>query len=138
MDFYFYKLYNYIPSRKLGSLIALLGIVFGMLYLVSKIHFEEDISKLIPSSEDSKELQNVLKSTNFSDKLVVNIQMDSESSFQDLSDYAADYIDGITASSSKFIKNIQGKVSDEDLLETMDFVYDNLPLFLDENDYLTI
>jgi hypothetical protein len=29
-------------------------------------------------------------------------------------------------------------VSDEDLLETMDFVYDNLPLFLDENDYLTI
>ena len=39
---------------------------------------------------------------------------------------------------SKFIKNIQGKVSDEDLLETMDFVYDNLPLFLDENDYLTI
>ena len=83
MDFYLYKLYNYIPSRKLGSLIALLGIVFGMLYLVSKIHFEEDISKLIPSSEDSKELQKVLKSTNFSDKLVVNIQMDSESSFQD-------------------------------------------------------
>lgn len=109
-----------------------------MLYLVSKIHFEEDISKLIPSSEDSKELQKVLKSTNFSDQLVVNIQMDSESYFQDLSDYAADYIDGITASSSKFIKNIQGKVSDEDLLETMDFVYDNLPFFLDENDYLTI
>ena len=138
MDSYFYKQYNYISSRKLGSLIALLGIVFGMLYLVSKIHFEEDISKLIPSSEDSKELQKVLKSTNFSDKLVVNVQMDSGGSFQDLSDYATEYIDSIIASSSKFIKNIQGKVSDEDLLETMDFVYDNLPLFLDENDYLTI
>ena len=109
-----------------------------MLYLVSKINFEEDISKLIPFSEDSKELQKVLKSTNFSDKLVVNIQMDSEGSFQDLSDYATEYIDSITASSSKFIKNIQGRVSDEDLLETMDFVYDNLPLFLDKNDYLTI
>ena len=109
-----------------------------MLYLVSKIHFEEDISKLIPFSEDSKELQKVLKSTNFSDKLVVNIQMDSGGSFQDLSDYATEYIDSIIASSSKFIKNIQGKVSDEDLLETMDFVYDNLPLFLDKNDYLTI
>tara|TARA_R110000787_G_scaffold183014_3_gene295025 strand:- start:12135 stop:15719 length:3585 start_codon:yes stop_codon:yes gene_type:complete len=105
---------------------------------VSKIHFEEDISKLIPSSEDSKELQKVLKSTNFSDKLVVNIQMDSEGSFEDLSDYATEFIDSITASSNKFIKHIQGKVSDEDLLETMDFVYENLPLFLDENDYLLI
>lgn len=122
MDSYFYKLYNYISSRKLGSLIVLLGIVFGMLYLVSKIHFEEDISKLIPFSEDSKEFQKVLKSSNFSDKLVVNIQMDSEGSFQDLSDYATEYIDSITASSSKFIKNIQGRVSDEDLLKTMDFV----------------
>ena len=93
-----------------------------MLYLVSKIHFEEDISKLIPFSEDSKEFQKVLKSSNFSDKLVVNIQMDSEGSFQDLSDYATEYIDSITASSSKFIKNIQGRVSDEDLLKTMDFV----------------
>ena len=64
--------------------------------------------------------------------------MDSEGSFEDLSDYATEFIDSITASSNNFIKHIQGKVSDEDLLETMDFVYENLPLFLDENDYLLI
>ncbi len=109
-----------------------------MLYLVSNIQFEEDISKLIPSSEDSKELQKVLKSTNFSDKLIVNIQIDSGGSFEDLSNYASDFIDSISASSSNYIKHIQGSISDEDLLGTMDFVYNNLPLFLEKEDYVTI
>ena len=109
-----------------------------MLYLVSSIEFEEDISKLIPSSEESIELQKVLKSTNFSDKLIVNIKRGSEGSFEDLSNYATEFIDSINKSSGNFIKHIQGKVTDEDLLETIDFVYENLPLFLDANDYKTI
>ena len=46
-----------------------------MLYLVSKINFEEDISKLIPSSEGSKELHKVLKSTTFSDKEVSYLEI---------------------------------------------------------------
>lgn len=92
MDSYLYKLYNDISSRKLGSIIVLLRIVFGKLCLVSKIYFEEDISKLISSSEDSKELQKELKSANFSDKFLVNIQMDSECSFEDLLDYTNKFI----------------------------------------------
>lgn len=106
-----------------------------MVFLVSKIQFEEDISKLIPSTEDSKELQKVLKSTNFSDKIVVNIQIEPEGSFEDISNYANEFIDEITSSSGQYIKHIQGKVTDEDLVETIDFVYKNLPLFLDDNDY---
>ena len=77
-----------------------------MVFLVSKIQFEEDISKLIPSTEDSKELQKVLKSTNFSDKIVVNIQIEPEGSFEDISNYANEFIDEITSSSGQYIKHI--------------------------------
>ena len=116
----------------------MIAFVFGMIFLVSKLQFEEDISKLIPASEDTKELQKVLKSANFSDKLIVNIQLQSDGSFEDLTEYANLFIDSISTTSAKYIENIQGKVTDEDLLETIDFVYDNLPLFLDEADYQVI
>jgi len=134
----FYNIYSYIASRKIWSLGVLFVFVFGLLFLVSKLQFEEDISKLIPASEDSIELQKVLKSAKFSDKLVVNIQLQPDGSFEDLTEYADRFIDSILLTSNKFIDNIQGKVSDEDILETIDFVYDNLPLFLDAKDYQAI
>ena len=138
MDILFYNIYSFIASRKLWSIGVLMLFVFGLIFLVSKIEFEEDISKLIPATEDTKELQKVLKSAKFSDKLVVNIQMQADGTFEDLTDYASQFIDSILVTSSAFIENIQGKVSDEDVLETMNFVYQNLPLFLEEKDYNVI
>ena len=38
----------------------------------------------------------------------------------------------------KYISTIQGKVNDSEISETFDFVNQNLPLFLDENDYQEI
>ncbi len=138
METIFYNIYSYIASRKIWSLGLLLVFVLGLIFLVSKLQFEEDISKLIPASEDTKELQKVLKSAKFSDKLIVNIQLQPDGTFEDLTKYADQYIDSILIVSNKFIDNIQGKVSDEDVLETIDFVYQNLPLFLDDKDYQTI
>lgn len=135
MENTFYRFYKYISSKKLISLVALLFLVVGMMFVVSKLQFEEDISKLIPASEDSEKLQKVLKSANFSDKIIVNLQLQSNGSFEDLTEYANLFIDSINSTSAKYIENIQGKVTDEDVLETIDFVYSNLPLFLDEADY---
>ena len=138
METIFYNIYSYIASRKTWSLGVLFAFVLGLIFLVSKLQFEEDISKLIPASEDTKELQKVLKSAKFSDKLIVNIQLQPDGTFEDLTNYADQFIDSILVASNKFIDNIQGKVSDEDVLETIDFVYQNLPLFLDEKDYQII
>ncbi len=138
MNTFFYKTYQFISTRKLLSLGSLVLLVLGLLFVVSKLQFEEDISKLIPASEDTEELQKVLKSANFSDKLIVNIQLKSKGNFNDLTEYASAFIDSISTTSGDYISHIQGKVSDEDILETIDFVYDNLPLFLDENDYNSI
>src|SRR5690606_24027494 len=37
-----------------------------------------------------------------------------------------------------YIEEIQGKVDDDNIQQTIEFVYDNLPLFLDESDYALI
>ena len=138
METIFYNIYTYIASRKIWSAGVLLAFVFGLIFLVTKLQFEEDITKLIPSSDESKELQKVLKSANFSDKIIVNIQVQPDGSFEDLSDFASQFIDSILKSSEGYITNIQGKVTDDDLLGTIDFVYQNLPIFLNEDDYKTL
>ena len=135
MSDFFYKTYQYLVSRKLFSLGIFATLFIVLLFVASKIQFEEDITKLIPSSDKTSEAQKVLKTVNFADKIIVNISREPNASVDDLTQYATQFIDSVKKSSGKYIKQIQGKVEDDDVLNTLNFVYQNLPLFLDESDY---
>lgn len=135
MDKFFLSIYNYIHSKKLWSLIVMLLLFVGLGFVGSKIKFEEDITKLIPTNENTSAAEKVLKTVNFADKIIVNIAREPEGSLQDLTAYATQLIDSISKKSGNYIKNIQGKVDDDNILKTLDFVYQNLPLFLDAEDY---
>ncbi|MDO5971754.1 MMPL family transporter [Flavivirga aquimarina] len=138
MDKVFYSIYQKIVAKKLLSLGVLSLLLLSLVYVGSKIEFEEDITKLIPSNDKTSEAQKVLKTVNFADKIIVNITREPNGAVDDITEYASQLIDSINKTSSQYVKQIQGKVEDEDIFETLDFVYNNLPLFLDENDYKTI
>ncbi|MEW4922217.1 1-acyl-sn-glycerol-3-phosphate acyltransferase [Algibacter sp. 2305UL17-15] len=134
----FHNIYLYFSSRKLLGF-GLLGLLFLVLLLIaSRLQFEEDITKLIPSNAKNSKAQKVLKNVNFTDKIIVNISRDPNGSVEDLTQYASQFIDSISKNSESYIKQIQGKVDDEAILNTINFIYKNLPLFLDESDYSTI
>ena len=128
---WFFKVYQFLQKNRIASAMLLLLVLFGLVFLVSKIRFEEDISKLIPINSNNQDFQKVLKTVNFTDKVIVNIHRSDSSEIEDLTEYASEIIDSLEAHSATYIKNIRGKVKDNDLLRTMDFVYENLPLFLD-------
>ena len=135
MHSFFYNIYLYFNSKKLLGF-GVLGSVFLVLLLVaSRIQFEEDITKLIPSNDENSKVQKVLKNVNFTDKIIVNISRESNGSIEDLTQYASQFIDSISKNSGDYIKQIQGKVDNDDILNTVNFIYKNLPLFLDESDY---
>src|SRR5690554_7049509 len=138
MGKWFFKAYQFLQNNKSRSAIIFLLLLSGLVFLVTKIQFEEDISKLIPVEGESKNLQKVLKSVNFTDKIIVTLQKNEDVAVEELTDYASEFIDSLQTHSSQYIKNIRGKVNDDDLLRTMNFVYENLPLFLDKADYKTI
>ena len=138
MDRFFYNIYQIIVAKKLLGFGIMLVFFLALLFVASKIEFEEDITKLIPSNDKTSEMQKVLETTNFADKIILNISRKSDGTADDISQYASQIIDSINKSSSEYIKQIQGKIQDEDFLETLDFVYKNLPLFLDDSDYKTI
>lgn len=109
--------------------------VFG--FLASRISFEEDITKLIPKSERSDDTAKVLGQLNFADKITVIFNVGKDGSADDLTEMATVFLDSLK-SCDKYVNSVQGKVDDENIQETFDFVYNNLPLFLDEKDYASI
>lgn len=135
---FFNRTYHSIQQHK-GVFVIFLALIFsGLIWMASHIKFDEDISKLIPSNADNEQLQKVLNTANFSDKIIINIQRQPKSSLEDLTDYAQHFIDSLEGNSSAYIENIQGKVEDETIFETLDFVFENAPLFLSESDYHSI
>ncbi|MGY0391048.1 1-acyl-sn-glycerol-3-phosphate acyltransferase [Bizionia sp. KMM 8389] len=135
---FFYQTYLWISARKLSSFLVLLLVVVGLGFLASKINFEEDITKLIPTNTQNEDAQNVLKTVNFADKIIVNISKTPDATIADLTQYATQFIDSLEANSKPYYTKIQGRIPDETVLNTLDFVYDNLPLFLEKEDYQNI
>ncbi|EPR70012.1 membrane protein, inferred for ABFAE pathway [Winogradskyella psychrotolerans RS-3] len=134
----FYNIYQYFNTRKWFGFCILGFLLLGLVFIASKIEFEEDITKLIPTTAENAELQKVLKNVNFTDKIIVNITKDTDGSVEDLTQYASQFIDSINTSSSPYIKQIQGQIDDHEIQKTVSFIYYNLPLFLNEADYSTI
>lgn len=103
--------------------------IFG--FLASRISFEEDITKLIPKSERSDDTAKVLGQLNFADKITVIFNVGKDGSAEDLTEMATVFLDSLK-SCDNYVNSVQGKVDDENIQQTFDFVYNNLPLFLDE------
>ncbi|MFK7812849.1 MAG: MMPL family transporter [Maribacter sp.] len=138
MGDFFYKTYLFIQNQKWASLLVLLLLVVSLGGIASRIEFDDDITALIPATEDSKKIQEVLESIAFTDKIIVNIRREGEGSVDDLTQYASDLLDSLEQTGDTYIKNVQGKLNDEDLPNTLNLVYNNLPLFLEDADYLQI
>ncbi len=137
MHRFFIFLYYLISKNKILSVFTALGIAVLCMFFASKINFEEDINQIIPKNEKSDLTAKVLKQLNFSDKIIVIIENKSrEDSFQ-LSETADTFLKKIEPL-QKYIGSVQGKVNDNEISETFDFVNQNLPLFLNENDYKEI
>ncbi|MBC3757213.1 MMPL family transporter [Hyunsoonleella sp. SJ7] len=138
MGRWFYGIYSFIASNRLKSLGVILLLITAVAFLAMRIEFEEDITKLIPQTKKSAQVQKVLKQVNFADKIIVNISRGETGSVEDLTNYASTFLDSIMNTSEAYIKQVQGYVQDEEINNTIDFVYDNLPLFLEEEDYHVI
>ncbi len=135
----FLKIYNYFNSRTVSAISLFILFLSVTLFFISKLQFEEDISQLLPSGARQNILKKVLDETDFSDKVIVSISAKSEeTSVDELSREAEKLIDSLKFSFGNYIEEIQGKVPEENVLEVYDFVYANLPIFLNSSDYNVI
>ena len=138
MHQYFYAIHTFVNRRKFLSVAIFVGVLLVFTFFATRIKFSEDITKLIPTNEKSDATAKVLSQLNFADKITVTIHLENNGTSDDLTQYATVFLDSIDKECKPYVKDIQGKIDEENIQETIDFVYDNLPLFLEDADYKTI
>ncbi|CAA9195659.1 1-acyl-sn-glycerol-3-phosphate acyltransferase [Flavobacterium collinsii] len=135
MHHYFYAIHLFVNRRKTLSVALAILMLFAFGFFASQIKFEEDITKLIPTNDKADATAKVLKQLNFADKITVIFKLDKNGTEEDLKEMATAFSDSVAQSCKPYVTGIQGKIDEENIQETIDFVYNNLPLFLEKKDY---
>ena len=138
MQDFFSIIYTYLNRRKLFSVIVFAVLLFILGYFATRIQFSEDITRLIPTNDKTNTTAKVLNQLNFADKITIKISVIKGGTSEDLTEAANLFLNELDAKSKEYVGEVQGKLDDKNLQETFDFVYNNLPLFLDSSDYATI
>jgi 1-acyl-sn-glycerol-3-phosphate acyltransferase len=138
MQNFFFNVNSFANKNKLlfSAIVFALLLSFG--FFASRISFQENITQLIPSNDQSGVTSKVLEQVNFADKITIIIKSKNNGSPDDLTQYANEFINELDSKCKPYVGKLQGKIDEENIQETFDFVYAHLPLFLDKNDYATI
>lgn len=135
MHRFFFAIHAWVNKYKALAVAAALALLGLMVFFALQIRFTEDISKLIPANGASSQTIKVLNQLNFSDKITIIVQRAPGASDEDLVAYATATCDSLQAQAAPYLKSIQGRVDEAQIGQTIDFVYEHLPLFLEPQDY---
>ena len=118
--------------------VAMLCIVITWLAL--KIQFEEDITRFLPLGEkNSLAVKEAFANNKLKDKLVVMVStsLDNEEAKTAMTSFADSFANEINAKlSAEYIDHILYHIEENSFLDLYDELYSNLPLYLDDADYL--
>ncbi len=138
----FVRLFRYFQKRPLflwGILLLIIGLC---IYSASKIHFVEDIGSFLPQNEDNKRINYAYQHLGAANRIVANIKMADESSEineedRELLIEATSYFAELLSQndSSHHIKGLLYEVDQQQIASLTDFLVQNMPYFLSEEDY---
>jgi 1-acyl-sn-glycerol-3-phosphate acyltransferase len=141
MSIFFAFIYRFLKQRKLFFILLFALSVGFCAYFASKIKFEEDITKMMPTDAKVDRLQKIFKNSKFLDRLVITVSAaDSNKTLSpdELITYTDTLISGIEKLQPRLVKDITGKVSDDMMYSVYNTFLNNLPLFLEAKDYQTL
>lgn len=141
MEKFFIRIYNYFEKRKTAFWLCFVLSFAFIAFFALRIHFEEDISKVLPKDKKIEKLNRVFQNSKFLDKLVVIISLkdsNAEAQPDSLVSFAESFVSSAQQDLSPYIKKINDKVDDTVTMSLLGNIYEHLPIYLNEQDYKTI
>ena len=132
----FLPLYHYFSKHKtlMYIVLAITSVIF--LFFGLRLHYEEDISKLLPSS--SVESQLAFGSIELKDKIYIQVESAGERVSPEVLGARTDEFIKLLFekdSSTHFISNVLYKMEPEVAINALDFVLTHIPSFIDTSAY---
>ncbi len=141
MAAFFLSLYDFFLRRRLlfwSVAFATLGLLgFG----ASKITLEEDITKFFPDDARVEKLNYVFQNSKFVERIVVMVSVRDSSTAAEpdsLVNFAESLAKRMESDLKPFIKQLTTQIDDEKVMDLFTTVYDYLPIFLDDRDYVKL
>ncbi|TDX02296.1 trifunctional MMPL family transporter/lysophospholipid acyltransferase/class I SAM-dependent methyltransferase [Dinghuibacter silviterrae] len=133
------RIYRYFDTHRPVFLTCFIGSFLLLGWFASRVHFEEDISKVLPKDPNVEKLNEVFRNSRFTERLVIMVSMKDSSARPDsLTAYAADLADGIRLKVGPYISRLTDKVDDSLTTSLFYTIGDHLPVFLDSADFTGI
>ncbi len=128
------KIYDYLRRHAFARWASLLAIALVMIASVMRLSYKEDIQDFLPLSETDRQRMAVYQDISGMNRLFVVFESggDAEQTTQAIDGFVEALEESDTAG---WCQNLQATFDLESISETMDFVYQNIPLFLKEKDY---
>ncbi|MBS1746988.1 MAG: 1-acyl-sn-glycerol-3-phosphate acyltransferase [Bacteroidetes bacterium] len=140
MENLFTRIYYFLKSNKAVLWITLISGFALFAFFASRIHFEEDISKILPHDKKIEKLNEVFQNSKFADKLVITVSLKDSVARQP--DSLVEFTDTLAAHINEklqpYISKTLYKADDDIALSLFNTINNNLPVYLDEDDYSTI
>lgn len=136
----FIHIYNYLERHTALRYLLLAGSFLLMLFFAVQVKFEEDVTRFFPDTQDARSTEIVFQNLKVKDKIIVMLSSADTVSGAVPSDRlveAGDLLkDSLLAEAgSEYITDIFSEVDENMIGKVTDFIYDNLPVFLTEDDY---
>lgn len=133
----FYYLFQKIQKYPKTALLSSLLFLVCSIFILQKITFNEDITRIIPSNKTNNNTAQVINEMNFTDKIAVIFKKKKGADNNDLTSAAEAFTDTLPVVKDYYL-SVQGTLNEDLFQESFRFVYDNLPIYLNEADYKTI
>ena len=135
----FVFIYHRLRSRRMRGFFFLVLIVAAFIYLGSKIQLNQDYTQVLPQNENTQVLHDLFTNSEFLNRMVFHVHLRDSAQQPDpdrLAGAASQILDSLKG---KFhpglIQKIEGKFSSDVVMNSYDYFYKNLPLYMDQKDY---
>jgi 1-acyl-sn-glycerol-3-phosphate acyltransferase len=109
-------------------------------FIAMRIHLEEDISSIIPSDDKTKQLNEIFQQSKLLDKMILTVSSKDSTNIQP--DSLVVFADEFAATAGQilhpYVKEIAYDVKEESTLQLLQNINDNLPVFLEPQDYIVL
>jgi 1-acyl-sn-glycerol-3-phosphate acyltransferase len=138
MEHLFIGLYRFFQSRRFAFWSTLTVVIAALVLGASRVKIEEDITRFFPDDARVEKLNYVFRNAKFAERIVGMVSMRDSSLTPEPDSLIAvtqRFVDSLNSNASEYIRSVQSEVDDSQLLEVVQSIQSNLPVFLEEKDY---
>lgn len=135
------NIYDYFKKYPIIGWGVFLVITVGLILSFLSLSYKEDISDFLPLDEKNQTALSVYQDISGADKIyaIISAKDNSETDPEILTEGVENFVSNVEKLDTlHYIKNIMKEIDYDKVLESIDFIYENIPYFLNDKDYARI